>query len=45
MDKIDFNYLQAFVMVARERSFTRAALQLGVSQSASATPSAGSKRS
>ena len=34
MDKIDFNYLQAFVMVARERSFTRAALQLGVSQSA-----------
>lgn len=32
--KTDFNHLQAFVLVARERSFTRAALQLGVSQSA-----------
>lgn len=30
----DFNDLQAFVAVAREHSFTRAALQLGVSQSA-----------
>ena len=34
MNKIDFNHLQVFVLVARERSFTRAALQLGVSQSA-----------
>lgn len=34
MAKTDFNHLQAFVLVARERSFTRAALQLGVSQSA-----------
>lgn len=32
MAKTDFNHLQAFVLVARERSFTRAALQLGVSQ-------------
>jgi DNA-binding transcriptional LysR family regulator len=30
----DFNNLQAFIVVARERSFTRAAAQLGVSQSA-----------
>jgi DNA-binding transcriptional LysR family regulator len=30
----DFNHLQAFILVARERSFTRAAAQLGVSQSA-----------
>jgi DNA-binding transcriptional LysR family regulator len=34
MAKTDFNHLQAFLLVARERSFTRAALQLGVSQSA-----------
>lgn len=34
MTKIDLNHLRAFVLVARERSFTRAALQLGVSQSA-----------
>lgn len=32
--KIDLNNLSAFVVVARERSFTRAAAQLGVSQSA-----------
>ena len=30
----DFNDLLAFVLVAREGSFTRAAAQLGVSQSA-----------
>lgn len=30
----NYNELAAFVMVARERSFTRAAAQLGVSQSA-----------
>src|SRR4051812_50174891 len=30
----DFNDLVAFMAVARERSFTRAAAQLGVSQSA-----------
>ena len=30
----DFNNLLAFIVVARERSFTRAAAQLGVSQSA-----------
>jgi DNA-binding transcriptional LysR family regulator len=30
----DYNNLQAFIAVARERSFTRAAAQLGVSQSA-----------
>ena len=30
----DFNDLQAFIAVARERSFTRAAAQMGVSQSA-----------
>jgi DNA-binding transcriptional LysR family regulator len=34
MARIDFNNLQTFVVVARERSFTRAAAQLGVSQSA-----------
>jgi DNA-binding transcriptional LysR family regulator len=34
MPRIDFNNLQAFIIVARERSFTRAAAQLGVSQSA-----------
>jgi DNA-binding transcriptional LysR family regulator len=34
MARIDFNSLQTFVVVARERSFTRAAAQLGVSQSA-----------
>jgi DNA-binding transcriptional LysR family regulator len=34
MSRVDFNHLQAFVIVARERSFTRAAAQLGVSQSA-----------
>ncbi|GAC1319439.1 MAG: LysR family transcriptional regulator [Collimonas sp.] len=34
MARIDFNNLQTFVVVARVRSFTRAAAQLGVSQSA-----------
>lgn len=34
MQKEDLNDLLAFVAVARERSFTRAALQIGVSQSA-----------
>jgi DNA-binding transcriptional LysR family regulator len=34
MARIDYNNLQTFVVVARERSFTRAARQLGVSQSA-----------
>lgn len=34
MAKIDLNHLSAFIVVARERSFTRAAAQLGVSQSA-----------
>jgi DNA-binding transcriptional LysR family regulator len=34
MTRPDFNHLQAFMLVARERSFTRAAAQLGVSQSA-----------
>ena len=34
MNRIDFNHLQAFFVVARERSFTRAAAQIGVSQSA-----------
>lgn len=34
MAKIDLNNLSAFIVVARERSFTRAAAQLGVSQSA-----------
>ena len=34
MSRIDFNHLQAFVLVARERSFTRAAARLGVTQSA-----------
>ncbi len=34
MARENFNDLLAFVMVARERSFTRAAAQLGVSQSA-----------
>jgi DNA-binding transcriptional LysR family regulator len=34
MPRVDFNNLQAFLVVARERSFTRAAAQLGVSQPA-----------
>jgi DNA-binding transcriptional LysR family regulator len=34
MPHINFNNLSAFIVVARERSFTRAAAQLGVSQSA-----------
>ncbi|MDE1952764.1 MAG: LysR family transcriptional regulator [Betaproteobacteria bacterium] len=34
MSRPDFNDLLAFVAVARERSFTRAAVQIGVSQSA-----------
>ena len=34
MPREDFNDLLAFLAVARERSFTRAAAQLGVSQSA-----------
>ncbi|MBK4738417.1 LysR family transcriptional regulator [Noviherbaspirillum pedocola] len=34
MPRVDFNNLQAFIVVARERSFTRAAAQLGVSQPA-----------
>lgn len=34
MARIDLNNLAAFVVAARERSFTRAAAQLGVSQSA-----------
>ena len=34
MSRADLNDLQAFLAVARERSFTRAAAQLGVSQSA-----------
>jgi DNA-binding transcriptional LysR family regulator len=34
MPREDFNNLFAFLAVARERSFTRAAAQLGVSQSA-----------
>lgn len=34
MSNIDLNVLRAFFIVARERSFTRAAAQLGVSQSA-----------
>jgi DNA-binding transcriptional LysR family regulator len=34
MPNVDFNNLRAFMVVARERSFTRAAAQLGVSQSA-----------
>ena len=34
MAKRNFNDLQAFVMVAREGSFTRAAMRLGVTQSA-----------
>ncbi|WP_322042032.1 LysR family transcriptional regulator [Paraburkholderia sp. J67] len=34
MPNIDLNVLRAFFVVARERSFTRAAAQLGVSQSA-----------
>ncbi|UST52416.1 LysR family transcriptional regulator (plasmid) [Comamonadaceae bacterium OTU4NAUVB1] len=33
-NRIDFNSLSAFIVVARERSFTRAAAQLGVTQSA-----------
>ncbi len=34
MARVDFNNLQAFIAVARERSFTRAAAQIGVTQSA-----------
>jgi DNA-binding transcriptional LysR family regulator len=34
MARIDLNHVSAFIAVARERSFTRAAAQLGVSQSA-----------
>jgi DNA-binding transcriptional LysR family regulator len=34
MKNLDLNVLRAFFVVARERSFTRAAAQLGVSQSA-----------
>lgn len=34
MPRFDFNHLRTFIAVARERSFTRAAAQLGVSQSA-----------
>jgi DNA-binding transcriptional LysR family regulator len=34
MSAVDFNHLRAFIVVARERSFTRAAAQLGVSQPA-----------
>src|ERR1700712_4793153 len=34
MSRMDLNDLHAFLAVARERSFTRAAAQLGVSQSA-----------
>jgi DNA-binding transcriptional LysR family regulator len=34
MSRLDFNHLRTFIVVARERSFTRAAAQLGVSQSA-----------
>ncbi|ORM60031.1 LysR family transcriptional regulator [Pantoea rodasii] len=34
MSRIDLNSLSGFILVARERSFTRAAAQLGVTQSA-----------
>ncbi len=34
MPRGSYNDLMAFIVVARERSFTRAAAQLGVSQSA-----------
>lgn len=34
MSRIDLNNLRSFIVVARERSFTRAAAQMGVSQSA-----------
>ena len=34
MEKINLNSLAAFMVIARERSFTRAAAQLGLSQSA-----------
>lgn len=34
MSRIDLNSLSSFILVARERSFTRAAAQLGVTQSA-----------
>ena len=33
-DRVDLNTLSSFIVVARERSFTRAAAQLGVTQSA-----------
>jgi len=38
MARTNVNDLLAFLAVARERSFTRAAAQLGVSQSAPAIP-------
>ena len=34
MSRANLHDLQAFLLIARERSFTRAAAQLGVSQSA-----------
>jgi DNA-binding transcriptional LysR family regulator len=34
MSRIDFKHLQAFILVARARSFTRAAARLDVTQSA-----------
>ncbi|CFQ45889.1 MULTISPECIES: LysR family transcriptional regulator [Yersiniaceae] len=34
MSRIDLNSLSSFILVARERSFTRAAAQLGITQSA-----------
>src|SRR5947209_16487030 len=42
--KEDFNDLVAFITVARERNFTRAAAQLGVSQSALSRTVAGLER-
>ena len=42
MLKDNFNDLLSFMVVARERSFTRAAAQLGVSQSAQSGNEAGS---
>jgi DNA-binding transcriptional LysR family regulator len=43
MPRADLDDLLAFIAVARERSFTRAAAKLGVSQSALSQPSAASK--
>lgn len=40
----DFNDLAGFITVARERNFTRAAAQLGVSQSALSRTVAGLER-